>query len=241
MAIDFNIDEDFIFGVEGSTPYGIVPKTEGGTADKSGVTIGKGIDLGGKTPEGLRRSGVPEALIDKLRPYLGLKGPEARSRIRELAGPQTRNLVLNKTELGILDNAVKKSLLQEMEEFYDKRAVQQGSSLRFKDLPRALQTAVYSVGYNIGPKKTMGYGKKGEDLLVQKKSEYVNWPKQVVQGDWGAAAKNLLGSWHNPNRRKRESNLIKTWQVKLLKERHQRNINVAKAWKAYQVHKGLLK
>ena len=117
-----------------------------------------------------------------------------------------------------------------MEEFYDKRAVQQGSSLRFKDLPREFQTAVYSVGYNIGPKKTMGYGKKGEDLLVQKKSEYVDWPKQVVQGDWGAAAKNLLGSWSNPNRRRKESNLI----MKLIKERHQRNINVAKEWKTYQ-------
>ena len=225
-----NIDEDFMLGVEGSTPYGIVPKTEGGEQDISGVTIGKGIDLGAKTPEGLRRSGVPEALINKLRPYLGLKGPEARSRIRELAGPQTRNLVLNKTEIGVLENTVQKGLLQEMEEFYDKRAVQQGSSLRFKDLPREFQTAVYSVGYNIGPKKTMGYGKKGEDLLVQKKSEYVDWPKQVVQGDWGAAAKNLLGSWSNPNRRRKESNLI----MKLIKERHQRNINVAKEWKTYQ-------
>ena len=35
-----NIDEDFMLGVEGSTPYGIVPKTEGGEQDISGVSVG---------------------------------------------------------------------------------------------------------------------------------------------------------------------------------------------------------
>ena len=36
--------------------------------ENSGVTVGTGVDLGEKTPEGLRRLGVPEELIEKLSP-----------------------------------------------------------------------------------------------------------------------------------------------------------------------------
>ena len=57
---------------------------------KSGVTIASGVDLGQQDVNELRKRSVPQALINKLKPYLGLTTPTAVAR----AGLKPENLRL---------------------------------------------------------------------------------------------------------------------------------------------------
>ena len=66
----------------------------------AGVTVGIGVDLGQQTAAGLSGMGVPQGLIDKLTPYLGLTGTSAQSYLN--AHP----LTLTSTEDSQLNNAV---------------------------------------------------------------------------------------------------------------------------------------
>lgn len=97
------IEYDRIFSwlenVEGAmTCRGYIPcfKASGGTANYygtqsvtdyramgvSGVTIGVGVDLGQQKERNLRKWGVPEAVLDKIRPYIGLQSGAALRALR---------------------------------------------------------------------------------------------------------------------------------------------------------------
>lgn len=51
---------------------------KGQAIGRSGVTIGIGCDLGGRSEDDLLRLGLPAALIEKLTPYLGKRRREAQ-------------------------------------------------------------------------------------------------------------------------------------------------------------------
>ena len=75
-----NIDWDFIAEQEGSRKLkGYVPNAGG---SKSGVTIATGFDLGARNLSDL--SGLPQAIIDKLTPFLGIKGANAKEKAKNL-------------------------------------------------------------------------------------------------------------------------------------------------------------
>ena len=58
----------------GATEYANVPYTRGQLGNNSGVTVGAGLDLGQRASvEELRQMGLPESLVIKLKPYLGLQ------------------------------------------------------------------------------------------------------------------------------------------------------------------------
>ena len=77
-----NIDWNFIKTLEGNNLVGKVPDAEG---SKSGVTIASGFDLGARNLADL--SGLPEEIINNLKPFLGFKGAEAE----EIAGKWLKN------------------------------------------------------------------------------------------------------------------------------------------------------
>ena len=67
-----NVDFDFILEQEGYKLKGYVPDAK---KSNSGVTIASGFDLGARNLSDL--SGLPQTIIDKLTPFLGIKGAKA--------------------------------------------------------------------------------------------------------------------------------------------------------------------
>ena len=75
-----NIDWNFISEREGSRILtGYVPDAKG---SKSGVTIATGFDLGARKASDL--AGLSKAIINKLTPYLGIKGAAAQDVAKDL-------------------------------------------------------------------------------------------------------------------------------------------------------------
>lgn len=69
---------DIITGFEGTKRTGYVPKDNSGSIiGSSGVTIGKGLDLGAQDEDSLRTMGFEGGLFDKLKAYVGYKGQDA--------------------------------------------------------------------------------------------------------------------------------------------------------------------
>ena len=84
-----NIDWDFISKLEGNRLKGYVPDSSG---SKSGVTIASGFDLGARTLSDL--NGLPEDIIELLKPFLGFKGAEASKMAKDLkiSKPQSKTI-----------------------------------------------------------------------------------------------------------------------------------------------------
>ena len=71
------IDYPFIMGLEGYSTTGYVPEKDGKPLGESGVTIASGFDLGKRSISSLE--GLPEGLVMRLAPYLGVRGEAAQN------------------------------------------------------------------------------------------------------------------------------------------------------------------
>jgi GH24 family phage-related lysozyme (muramidase) len=167
-ATERDVDWDFIADREGNKTDMYVPVDDAGAVlGTSGPTIGMGIDLGAWPEADLRRAGVSEELITKLKPYGGKKKQAALDYVT--ANP----LTLTSAEVKELNKAVKGEILDTIETKFNK-----DSDTDFKDLTQGQQTAIASVFFQYGTNKS----KKG-------------WPKnfwrQVTEGKWDEALKNL--------------------------------------------------
>ncbi|MCL1812239.1 MAG: pesticin C-terminus-like muramidase [Treponema sp.] len=101
----------------------------------SGVTIGTGVDLGQQTQSGLLAMGVPQALLAKLVPYLGLKREAALKKLFELP------LKLTPAEVNILDAAVKTKYINTAAALF-------GGT--FGNAPKQVQAVAVSIHYQFG-------------------------------------------------------------------------------------------
>ena len=138
-----NIDWKFIEIEEGNKTEGYVPKNKDGTAiGKSGVTVGMGFDLGGKNIADLK--GLPDSLVDLLKPYLGLKGAKAQQKLNE------QSLSLDTDQLKRVNSFVKKKYYNEVKDYWNANVPEEGPVKNFKDLPKHLATIVYSTGHQYG-------------------------------------------------------------------------------------------
>ena len=152
-----NIDWDFILRQEGFRLKGYVPDAKN---SKSGVTIASGFDLGARSIEDLK--GLPEKLIEKLTPYLGIKGAQAE----EVAG----DLSVSDSEAKTINEFAKKKELGLLKERW-----QSATGKSFDDLPMREATVITSVAFQYGNLAT----------------ETPNFWNQVTSGDWDSAVKNL--------------------------------------------------
>ena len=152
-----NIDWDFISEREGLRLTGYVPDPDG---SKSGVTIATGFDLGARNEGDLE--GLPKALIEKLKPYLGIKGAEAQS--------VAKNLKVTSNQAAKIDEFSKKKATDALK---SKWMAATGES--FDSLPKNKATVIASVAFQFG------------DL----ESETPNFWRQVTNNDWNAALNNL--------------------------------------------------
>ena len=129
----------------------------------SGVTVGTGFDLGRRTVDGLRAMGMPEALVRKLTPYLGVRGEAARALVTR------RPLVLSEREADTLDVLERGHKAVSVAQAYNAH-----SNVRFQDLPSGFQTAIASVHFQYGSITATP-----------------TFMRQVANQQWGAAIHNL--------------------------------------------------
>lgn len=171
-----NIDWDFIGELEGKRILnGYVPTTKN---MKSGVTIATGFDLGQRNEGDL--SGLPKALIEKLKPYLGIKGAEAKT----LAG----NLKITDSEAKTIDEFSHGEVLNDLRKKWKAKT---GKS--FDDLPMHKATIVASVRFQHG------------DLATKTP----NFWRQTTTGDWQGATENLRNFQdEHPRRRNKEADYL---------------------------------
>lgn len=163
------IDHEFIQRLEGFRVEGYVPMSGGVPLGQSGVTIGSGVDLGHWTAEQLLRRGTPRDVVDRLRPYFGLRGYAAVQALRE------QPLRLATQDAAVLSTRISADIIAAVATRYDTAAKRAGS-LRWSALPEPCRTVVASVAYQYGPALSV---------------RTPNFWRQVTSGQWGAATANL--------------------------------------------------
>ncbi len=166
-TIKKHLDLDFMTLVEGDKENGKghVPMKEGKALLNSGVTIGGGVDLGGQGVAELKRAGIPPYLIEKLRPYLGLKKGAAVAFLKK------NPLRISPTEAKFLTGSMQLANLRGV------RAQVKEYGIEFDTLPVALKTVLLSQYYQKG---STGFPNKYGAALKSK-----NWQKvkELVQKD----------------------------------------------------------
>ncbi len=174
------IDFDFIRELEGSRLQGYVPNPE---TSNSGVTIGTGFDLGARNLADLNNLGLSSSLIDKFKPYLGLKKSNAVKKLDDIP------LSITSSEAEVLEEKVKVSETNKIITYFD----QSESTVKFKCLPAQAQTVIAFVSYQYGylPRRTAKF-----------------WATAITQ-DWQKMYE-ILNDFHDKykTRRQKEAKLI---------------------------------
>jgi GH24 family phage-related lysozyme (muramidase) len=154
---------------EGTKRKGYVPRDNGGNIiGKSGVTIGKGLDLGHQSEDSLKAMGFDGGLLNKLKPYLGFRGQQAA----EVAN----TLELDEAEEKELNTKVTSKYWNDFNNYF-KSYVGYDSA----ELPSKARYAVASRFFNSGSSIFKG----------------TNFTKQLKNRQYEDAASNLE-TWFNP-------------------------------------------
>jgi len=147
----------------------------------SGCTIGVGVDLGWQSESQLRNWGVSEALLRKLRPYLGRKKKDAVIALHQAP------LTLTEAEMHELTRAEHHGYLHdEVERVWDYQYAKNG---KFADLPWQAQTVIFSCIYQCG---WAGFRRRGPATLCALEAH--DWPRAVRNLQSGAKGWN--GEYH---------------------------------------------
>ncbi|MDZ4822265.1 MAG: pesticin C-terminus-like muramidase [Flavobacteriales bacterium] len=201
MAEEANrIDYTFIAQQEGSATVAYVPqctlksttnkdnqacfgKNVGDVIGKSGVTIGKGFDIGQNNLYDLKnRMYLSQGMIDKLSPYLEKRKKDA------VAALNKTPLVLSSTELAELNRAMKHSELKKLLNAYG-TDINNTAKTAFHTLPVQAQTAIASWAF--------------QGIYTDKPV----WKSFVMQ-DWTKASEQLKAETLYSGRRKAEAALL---------------------------------
>ena len=113
-----------------------------GKDNRSGVTIGVGVDLGQQAPEAykdrLRNFGIKQELIAKLEPYMGLIRGQAIEKLKE------KPLSLSKQEVEQIVAEMKNEMLKDLIEKYDTLTKDIKGHRQFTKLAIEEQTILFS-------------------------------------------------------------------------------------------------
>ena len=158
------VDWGFISSKEGGSKLeGYVPDPDG---SKSGVTIATGFDLGARNEKDL--AGLSPALINKLAPFVGLKGQNA-----VLALKIKKGLKITAKEAKEIDAMSKGSAMSKLKGEWNKRAKEINGTM-FADLSSGQKTIAASVAFQYGS--------------LSKTPKFRN---AMQTGDWEGAASEL--------------------------------------------------
>jgi hypothetical protein len=135
------IDYKFISELEGGRlTKGYVPAP---TVSRSGVTIATGFDLGQRNENDLKSLNLSVGLIDKLKPYAGMKGRDAEDYLVK------HSLTISDSEADEIDKAVHGSHIAQLKQKYVCAADNKITKDLF-DLPAEAQTVIVSVSFQYG-------------------------------------------------------------------------------------------
>ncbi len=113
-----------------------------GENNRSGVTIGVGVDLGQQAPEAykdrLRNFGIKQELIAKLEPYMGLIRGQAIEKLKE------KPLSLSKQEVEQVVAEMKNEMLKDLAREYKDLTKDIKKHREFKELAIEEQTILFS-------------------------------------------------------------------------------------------------
>ncbi|MEP7121366.1 MAG: pesticin C-terminus-like muramidase [Byssovorax sp.] len=149
---------------------------------KSGVTIATGFDIGQRSKSDLERLVLSQVLVNKLSPYCGHTGSDAKEYVRK------HPLNVTPAEARAIDKASKREATERLVRRYDA-----ASEVKFEALPAEAQTVIASVEFQYGSIQT----KRNTFWLL------------VIAQDWSAAVKKLrhFGDDYK-TRRKKEADLL---------------------------------
>jgi uncharacterized protein YegL len=191
------IDQKFLNCDEGFTLCGYVPidLKSGEVPGQSGVTIGRGVDLGNESRASF--TSLSSTLVNKLDPYFGLTRNLAACAVIE------RPLNLTLTEANNLTDAATNNVVNEVSKTYD--SDKDENALAFASIPRGIRTAIVSVWYQFNYP-----------------SAYPKFWGFVTKNDWDNAIKELRNFYKNPKeqargdliRRNDEADIIEATLVK---------------------------
>ncbi|EBA7134421.1 hypothetical protein B7I57_18920 [Salmonella enterica] len=158
--------------------------------NNSGITVGYGIDLGGRNPSSMLADGVPRNIIDKLSPYTGVKGRDAQYLLKK----NENNLPeLTSDEALLLSNIYLSKTIHVISNQYNKDS----QGLTFSQIPERTRTAIIDVAYNSG------------DHIWDACPAF--WG-DIVAHDWESAYNELMNFYKYPTplseRRKKDAILI---------------------------------
>ena len=207
-GLNNNIDEEvlglFEYGKDKGLK-GLVPNNNGMVIGKSGVTIAMGYDLGSKTLNELEAMFPTNPdIINKLKPYLGLKGKAA------LDAVTTTPFTITENERETINKFVTKKTLKDIESAWIKTTKnnKNAPTKSFKELPKEVATVIFSVAWQHGIDATKKF----------------NFWTQVTTGKWDDAIKNLR-DWDGTGkdsqtqpRRDKEADILEKWLNKTSKK-----------------------
>lgn len=157
---------------------------DSGKYPESGVTVATGLDIGQWTEKGLKTLGMPEPLLERMRPYIGKKGKAAE----ELHGQQG-GFELTDQEVRLVDTLLKADALRAIN-----TDLLEKTGKLMDDFPLEAQQVMVSMYHNFGA-KVFKYG---------------TW-KELVDGNYGEAARRLRNTaeWKSLHeRRAREADVL---------------------------------
>lgn len=177
---------EMLEGVEETT---YIPKNKDGSVmGSSGVTIGKGIDLGSRSEDNLRKLGFSEDSIAQLSKYIGLKG-EAAAKALQDNGPVT----ITEDELDITTDRI---VGEEVDKFV--KAFEKNVGYSVDELPEQVLQGLAIQSFQLGTKmyeyeKDFNVGTPEEPVYETRKVK-TNFLQELKDKDFAKAAKNM-GSW----------------------------------------------
>lgn len=131
------VDWDFVIGREGCRTAGYVPPR----GPRSGVTIGRGFDMGQHNAGDLQALGLPQDIVTTLTPYLGRRGQDAL-RYRE-----EHPLQMTQAQVDLIDRQVMNQTYDHVATAFNRAST---DGRRFQDLPRETQTAIMDLAHQYG-------------------------------------------------------------------------------------------
>ena len=184
MATELEKLKDVVLKFEDTKKNAYIPFKNNTVIGKSGVTIGKGLDLGQQSTtsiDALKSYGLSEALAKRLRehPDLGKK----------FTGKTTAEATFTPMSLTAEEESeLNKSIIDKYKkDFYDAYETNVGRKIT-DDLTENQRIALTSASFNLGVK----------GLFKNKNGTDTNFKNQLINKDFNAAAKNL-GTWSNDN------------------------------------------
>lgn len=189
MATELEKLKKIVLGFEGTKRNAYIPIKNGVVIGRSGVTIGKGLDLGQQNAasiNALKAHGLSEELAKKLRehPDLG-KNFKGKTRAEATFSP----MVLTAEEEAELNDSLVKKYKDSFEAAYEANVGRKASEDLSENQRIALASAYFNLGNGLFKKKDT---KEGSPTFGQ----YVptNFTNQLKEYKFEDAAKNL-GSW----------------------------------------------